>query len=89
MGFPFERLWADDPYRGAVASVGAFSFQQRPKGARMDRLPNSLAISIWTVAACWILAIIGYIFGTSGEWLLGLVALGILTGLAEWYLRRS
>jgi hypothetical protein len=54
----------------------------------MDRLPNSLAIALWTVGACWTLAIIGYAIGASSELIFSLVAFGILTGLAEWYLRR-
>jgi hypothetical protein len=55
----------------------------------MNRLPNSLTIALWTIGACWIVAIISYVFGASAEWLFALVALGILTGLAEWYLRQS
>lgn len=57
--------------------------------ARMDRLPNSLAIALWIVGACWIVAIIGYIFGAPSELIFPLVAVGILTGLAELYLRRT
>jgi hypothetical protein len=74
---------------GRSSIGGSFFLPAAPIGARMDRLPNSLAIALWTVGTCWLLAIIGYALGASGDWLLALVALGILTGLAEWYLRRS
>jgi hypothetical protein len=55
----------------------------------MDRLPNSLAIALWTVGACWTLAIIGYIFDASTEVIFPLVALGLLTGVAEFCLRKK
>lgn len=88
MGFPFERLRADDPYRGATASVGVDSFQLRAReGVRMERLPESLSIALWTAGACWLLAIMGYVFGASRELILSLGALGVLTGVAEFYLR--
>jgi hypothetical protein len=61
----------------------------RPEGARMQRLPNSLAIALWVVGACWTVAIFFYLFGGPEELILPVVALGIFTGLAEWYLRRS
>ncbi len=54
----------------------------------MDRLPDSLAISFWVVGSCWALAIIIYIFGGSREWIFPLVALGVLTGVAEWVMRQ-
>jgi hypothetical protein len=53
----------------------------------MGKLPNSLSIALWTVGACWSLAIIGYAVDASRELIFSLVAFGILTGVAEWYLR--
>jgi hypothetical protein len=69
--------------------VGSYFLPEAPGRARMDRLPNSLAIALWVVGACWMLAIIGYIFGAPSELIFPLVAFGILTGFAEWYLRRG
>jgi hypothetical protein len=54
----------------------------------MGRLPNSLAIAMWVVGSCWVLAVLGYMLGASGDWIVPLVAFGALTGLAEWYLRQ-
>lgn len=53
----------------------------------MDRVPNSLAIALWTVGACWLVAAVGYFSGASRELLFPLVVFGLLTGLAEFYLR--
>lgn len=55
----------------------------------MGKLPDSISIAFWVVGACWLLAIIGYAFGVSREWIFSLVAIGALTGLAEWYQRRG
>jgi hypothetical protein len=55
----------------------------------MERLPDSLAIALWVVGSCWALAIVAYVFGASRGWILPLVALGILTGIAEWVMRRK
>lgn len=55
----------------------------------MNRLPESLAIALWTVGAFWALAIVGYLIGASRELILSLGALGFLTGLAEFYLRNK
>jgi hypothetical protein len=54
----------------------------------MRKLPNSLAIALWIVGSCWLLALLGYAFGVSREWIFPLVALGVLTGLAEWQLSK-
>jgi hypothetical protein len=54
----------------------------------MERLPNSLAIAFWIVGAAWALALLAYFFNGPRELILPLVALGALTGLAEWYMRR-
>jgi hypothetical protein len=55
----------------------------------MARLPDSLAIALWVVGSCWALAIAAYAFGGSKELLLPLMVLGVLTGIAEWVLRRK
>jgi len=55
----------------------------------MEKLPDSLAIGLWITGSCWALALVAYLFGASTEWLLPLFMLGLLTGVAEWYLRRN
>jgi hypothetical protein len=54
----------------------------------MNKLPSSLAIALWVVGTCWTLAVLGYLLGGSSEWIVPLVSLGVLTGLAEWHLRK-
>jgi hypothetical protein len=51
----------------------------------MKNLPNSVAIALWVVGSCWFLAIVGYALGASSDWIFPLMALGVLTGLAEWW----
>jgi len=55
----------------------------------MDRLPDSLAIALWTIGSLWVLATVAYAFGASTELILPLIALGLLTGIAEWVLRQK
>jgi hypothetical protein len=55
----------------------------------MEILPNSLAIALWTVGACWLLAVIAYLFDEPREVIFPLVVFGLLTGAAEWYMRRD
>lgn len=55
----------------------------------MAKLPDSLAIALWIVGSLWALAIIGYATGISKEWIFPVFALGLVTGLAEWVLRRK
>lgn len=55
----------------------------------MERLPESLSIALWIVGSCGALAILAYLFGTSTEWILPLFILGLLTGIAEWVMRRK
>jgi hypothetical protein len=62
--------------------------QRRPKGARVAKFPDSLAIALWVVGSSWSLAIIAYAFGGSMELIFPLVALGVLTGIAEWLARK-
>lgn len=55
----------------------------------MERLPESLKIAFWLVGSCWMLALIGYFFDAETEWLFPLFMLGLVTGVAEWVMRRS
>jgi hypothetical protein len=55
----------------------------------MTSLPDSLAIALWVVSSCWVLAIVAHIFGGPEELIIPLVALAILTGVAEWVLRQK
>jgi hypothetical protein len=84
MGFPFERLRADDPYWAQELPE-----KRRPERALMERPPESLSIALWIVGSCLVLAIIAYLSGASMEWLLPLFMLAILTGIAEWVMRRA
>ncbi len=54
----------------------------------MERLPESLEIAFWIVGACWLLAVIAWALGASTEFIFPLFLLGVLTGVAEWFLRR-
>jgi predicted metal-binding membrane protein len=55
----------------------------------MEGFPDSLSIALWIVGSCWALAILAYLFGASTEWILPLLMLGLLTGIAEWLMRRK
>jgi len=55
----------------------------------MERLPESLSIALWITGSCWVLAVVAYAFGASTEWILPLFILGLVTGIAEWVLRRG
>jgi predicted metal-binding membrane protein len=55
----------------------------------MEKLPESLAIAIWIVGSCWALAILVYLIGAPMEWVLPIFIFGLLTGIAEWFLRRK
>ena len=65
------------------------SEQERPEGACMTRLPDSLAIALWVVGSCWALAIAAYALGGPSELILPLTVFGVLTGVAEWVLRKK
>ncbi len=67
----------------------SYSSHRRPAGALMERLPEPLSIALWIVGACWALAIIGYAFGAPSEWIFPVFLLGLITGVAEWVLRRQ
>jgi hypothetical protein len=55
----------------------------------MARLPDALSIALWIVAACWVVAIISYLFGGPTDLILPLFILGIFTGVAELLLRHN
>jgi hypothetical protein len=55
----------------------------------MERLPDSLAIAVWITCSFWLLAMLAYFVGGSTEWVLPLFAFGVLTGIAEWIMRRE
>jgi hypothetical protein len=55
----------------------------------MDRLPDSLAIALWVVGSFGALAIVACVFGEPKELILPVIAIGFLTGLAEWVIRRK
>jgi hypothetical protein len=47
-----------------------------------------LAIALWTVGACWAVAVVAYLCGASTEFITPLTILGICTGIAEFVIRR-
>lgn len=75
------------PTERVCAGRGYF-LPTRAHEARMEGLPNSLAIAFWVTAAAWGLALLAYIFSAPRELILPLVALGALSGFAEWYTRQ-
>ena len=54
----------------------------------MAGIPTSLAIGIWTTGACWVVAVIAYVLELETAFVAPLVVIGILTGSAEWLIRR-
>ena len=55
----------------------------------MAGIPTSLAIGIWTTGACWVVAAVAYVLQLETAFVAPLVVVGILTGSAEWLLRRK
>jgi hypothetical protein len=55
----------------------------------MVRLADALAIALWIVGSCWVLAILAYAFGGPPKLILLIFVLGVVTGVAEWAYRRS
>ena len=55
----------------------------------MARIPDSLAIALWITGSCWVIALLAYFLGGSTELVLPLFVLGVLTGIAEWVMRRK
>jgi hypothetical protein len=54
----------------------------------MARLPDSLAISLWIVGACWLLALLALLFGLDAEVIWAALLFGVVAGLVEWQARR-
>jgi hypothetical protein len=86
MGFSSKRLRADDPCRAPGLELKLL-LPPAPREALMERLPETLSIALWVVGACWTLAIVGYAFGVSTEWIFAVFMFGLLTGATEWLLR--
>lgn len=55
----------------------------------MANFPQTLAIGLWITGALWLLAAIAYLIGASTDWILQLFVFGVLTGIAEWLMRRN
>ncbi len=55
----------------------------------MTGIPTTLAIGIWTIGACWMVAIIACVPELETAFVAPLVVIGILTGSAEWLTRRQ
>jgi hypothetical protein len=55
----------------------------------MAGISTPLAIGIWTTGACWVVAVIAYVLEFEIAFVAPLVVIGILTGSAEWLLRRK
>ena len=55
----------------------------------MAGIPTSLAIGIWTTGACWVVATVAYLLEPETSFVAPLVVAGILTGVAEWLVRRK
>ena len=56
--------------------------------AQMTRIPDSLTIALWITGASWLVALIAYVLDER-ELILPLVMLGIVTGIAEWVMRKN
>jgi hypothetical protein len=81
MGFPFERLRADDPYGRSMASTRSF-LSERPEGALMT--PEQSLIALWTALVSCGLAFMAFLFGASTGWIFQLFIFALLIALAEW-----
>lgn len=53
----------------------------------MAGIPTSLAIAIWATGACWIVAILAYVFDVEAPIVAPLLIVGGLAGASEWCLR--
>ena len=53
----------------------------------MAGIPTSLTIAICATSACWVVAILAYVFDTEAPIIAPLVIVGGLTGASEWLLR--
>ena len=54
----------------------------------MARLPDSLAIALWIVGSCWLLALLALLVGLDAEVIRAALLFGVVAGLAEWLARR-
>lgn len=88
MGFPLNAFGLMTPI-GRWLKARNRSGLPAPEGAFMDRLPESLSIALWIAGACWAIAIIAYALDAPPDWIIPLFMLGLLTGLAEWVVRRT
>ena len=82
MGFPFERLRADDPYGRAARFDAELSLSERSERALMTRKQSQIAL--WTALFSWALALAAFLFGASIEWIIPLFMFALLIALAEW-----
>jgi hypothetical protein len=55
----------------------------------MAGIPTSLAIALWVTGACWAVAAIPYLLEADTTFVAPMVIIGVLTGTAEWLLRRK
>jgi hypothetical protein len=55
----------------------------------MAKFPDSLAIACWITGSCWGFALLAYLLDAAADWMLPLVVLGMITGIAEWIMRQK
>jgi hypothetical protein len=55
----------------------------------MTGLPDSLSIALWIVGSCWAVAAVAYLFDAATGLVFPLLVLGLVTGFAEWLVRRK
>ena len=54
----------------------------------MARLPDSLAIGLWIVGSCWLLALLALLVGLDAEVIRAALLFGVVAGLVEGLARR-
>jgi hypothetical protein len=52
------------------------------------RLPDSLAIALWIVGSCWLLALLALLVGLDAEVIRAALLFGAVAGFVEWLARR-
>jgi hypothetical protein len=55
----------------------------------MTRLPESLSIALWIVGATWFLAVVALAFDLDKDIVWAALLFGSVTGLFEWFTRRT
>ncbi len=50
----------------------------------MARLPRSLSIALWAIAAIWVVAILAHVFDAPREIVYLTFLFGLFTAVAEW-----